>query len=70
MLNTNAVAVALVAEDGVIDKLELETKIPQGDRGFLTLYQAKLAAGPTRIDEDLLFLKIFTEWAQHRHKNQ
>ena len=68
MLNTNAVATVLVAADGVIDKLELETSIPKGDRTFLGVYQTKLAAGPTSKDEDKHFLKILTEWAIFRHK--
>jgi hypothetical protein len=50
------------------DKLELETTIPKGDRTFLANYQAKLAAGPTRKDEDELFFKIFREWGMFRHK--
>ena len=68
MLNSNAVAVALVVGDGVIDKLELETIIPKSERIWLGVYQAKLAAGPTRKDEDDRVLGIFRTWAIHRHK--
>ena len=68
MLNTNAVAVALVAGNGVIDKLELETSIPVSDRTFLGVYQTKLAAGLTRKDEDARVIEIFRVWAIQRHK--
>lgn len=68
MLNTNAVAVALVAVDGPIDKLELETIIPASDRAWLAVYQAKLAAGPTRKDEDMRFARLLERWAVHMHK--
>jgi len=68
MENTNAVAVALVAADGVIDKLELETSIPKSDRTYLGAYQTKLAAGLTRKDEDARVIEIFRVWAIHRHK--
>ncbi len=68
MKNDNAVAVALVAGDGVIDKLELETGIPLGDRTFLASYQAKLGAAPTRIDEDMLLISIFKNWALNIQK--
>jgi len=68
MLNTNDVAGALVAENGPIDKLELETGIAKSDRTWLGVYQAKLAAGPTRKDEDMRFLKLFMRWALHIHK--
>ena len=68
MLNTNAVAVAFVAGNGVIDKLELELTIPISDRTFLAAYQVKLAAGVTRKDEDARAIEIFRVWAIHRHK--
>ena len=68
MKNTNAVAVALVVGDGVIDKLELETSIPVSDRTFMGVYQTKLSAGITRKDEDARFIEIFRVWAIHRHK--
>jgi len=68
MLNTNAVAVVMVEAAKLIDKLELETGIPLGDRTFLATYQAKLAAGPTRKDEDMLFIDIFRNWALNIHK--
>ncbi len=68
MKNDNAVAVALVAGDGVIDKLELETSIPLGDRTWLGVYQTKLGAGFTRIDEDQNLVRIFEMWVTHLHK--
>ncbi len=68
MLNSNAVAVVMVEGDKLIDKLILETGIPQGDRTFLGVYKAKLAAGPTRKDEDMLFIDIFKRWSLHIHK--
>ena len=68
MDNSNAVAVALVAGDGVIDKLELETSIPLGDRTWLGVYQTKLGAGFTRIDEDQNLVRILEMWVTHLHK--
>ena len=68
MDNSNAVAVVMVEADKLIDKLELETGIALGDRTFLGVYQAKLAAGPTRKDEDVLFFDICKRWALHIHK--
>lgn len=68
MNNSNLVAVALCAGNGVIDKLELETSITISDREFLAAYQAKLAAKPTRRDEDMRFMEIITRWALHLHK--
>ena len=68
MLNTNAVAVAFVAGNGVIDKLELETSISISDRTFLGVYQTKLGAGLTRKDEDARAIEIFRVWAIHQHK--
>ena len=69
MINTNAVAVVMVEANKLIDKLELDLSIPQGDRAFLAAYQAKLAAGPTKLWEDLVFIRIFTYWMQHIQKN-
>jgi len=68
MLNTNAVAVVMVEAAKLIDKLELETSITVSDRAFLAVYQTKLAAGPTRKDEDQRFFKIFETWGIHLHK--
>jgi len=68
MLNTNAVAVALCAADGVIDKLELETSIPVSERTWLGTYQTKLGSAPTRKDEDMHLVKILQIWALNRHK--
>jgi len=68
MTFTNAVAVALVAGNGVIDKLELETIVPITHRTFLATYQAKLAAKSTTKSEDRRFLAILQVWMIQRHK--
>lgn len=61
MRNTDAVAAALVAANGVVDKLELATDmVSYSDRLFLAAYQTKLASGFTKKWEDLRFLQIFT----------
>jgi len=62
MTYTNAVAVVMSGADGLIDKLELETKLSKNDRAYLAAYQAKLAAGDTTLTEDLDFLRIFEDW--------
>jgi hypothetical protein len=68
MTYTNAVAVALVAGNGVIDKLELETSIPKTQRTKLAAYQAKLAVKSTTKSEDKIFLNILTQFMILRHK--
>ncbi len=68
MKNTNAVAVALCAGNGVIDKLELETSIPLGDRTWLGVYQAKLGSEFTRVDEDQNLIRILQMFVTHLHK--
>jgi len=68
MTYTNAVAVAFVAGDGVIDKLELETSIPKSDRDFLAAYQTKLGSASTKKDEDRRAINIFLTWAIMRHR--
>jgi hypothetical protein len=69
MTYTNAVAVALIASNGVIDKLELETIVPVSHRTFLANYQAKLAANKsTTKTEDRRFLAILQVWMIQRHK--
>lgn len=69
MTHTNAVAVAIVAADGLIDKLELETNIPVTHRTVLATYQAKLAGGKsTTKTEDRRFLHILDVWMIQRHK--
>jgi len=65
---TNAVCVALIAGNGVIDKLELETNIPVTHRTFLATYQAKLAAKSTTKSEDRRFLHVLEVWMIQRHK--
>jgi len=68
MTYTNAVAVALIAGNGVIDKLELETIIPVTHRTFLATYQAKLASKSTTKSEDRRFLNVLQVWMIQRHK--
>ena len=68
MTYTNAVCVALIAGNGVIDKLELETNIPVTHRTFLGTYQAKLASKSTNKSEDRRFLHILEVWMVQRHK--
>ncbi len=68
MTYTNAVAAALVAADGVIDKLELETNVPVTHRTFLATYQAKLAVKSTTKSDDRRFLNILSVWMIQRHK--
>jgi hypothetical protein len=68
MTYTNAVAVALQATNGVLDKLILETNIPVTHRTFLTTYKAKLAAKSTTKTEDRRFLHILDVWMIQRHK--
>jgi len=68
MTYTNAVAVALIAGDGVIDKLELETSIPVSDRDFLAAYQTKLGSASSRPSEDERFCKLLTDWMLRRHR--
>jgi len=68
MTYTNAVAVALIAGNGVIDKLELETIVPVTHRTFLATYQTKLAAKSTTKSEDRRFLAILQVWMIQRHK--
>lgn len=68
MTYTNAVAVALIAGNGVIDKLELETIIPGTQRTFLATYQTKLGSKSTTKSEDRRFLFIIGQWMIQRHK--
>jgi hypothetical protein len=69
MTYTNAVAVAYIATNGVIDKLVLETKIPKTHRTFLTNWKAKLAANKsTTKSEDRRMLYIQGVWMIQRHK--
>jgi len=64
----DAVLVALIAENGVVDKLELALGIPKGDRDFLAAYQTKGGAGNTRIDEDVLVADILKRYVQFIQK--
>jgi hypothetical protein len=68
MTYTNAVAVALIAANGVIDKLELETNIPVSHRTFLANYQTKLASKSSTKTEDRRFLAVLQVWMIQRHK--
>ena len=62
MSNTDAVAVALVAADGVIDKMELDERLSSTDHAALAEYQANLAAGPTSRRQDINFLRILEKF--------
>lgn len=68
MKSTDAVLVALIAEDGVVDKLELATAIQKSDRDFLAAYQTKGGAGNTRIDEDVRVAEILKRYVQFTQK--
>jgi len=57
MVNTDAVAVVLVAANGVIDKMEASTYVfGAEDLKFLAAYQAHLAASRTSQTEDEMFI--------------
>jgi len=63
MVNTNAVAVALCAADGVIDKMELETGVfGAEDLKFLGKYQTKLSSARTSASDDQYFGSLFLKW--------
>jgi hypothetical protein len=65
MINTDLVSVALVAADGVIDKMELATYVfGTQDLKDLAAYQAKLATTRTTQTEDEIFVEKF-----HRYFN-
>jgi hypothetical protein len=49
MLNTDARAAAWITW---LDDLEGDTRLPAGDRDFLTAMKTKLGAGPTNPGED------------------
>ena len=68
MKTADAVLVALIAGDGVIDKLELALAIPKSDRDFLAAYQTKAGAGNTRIDEDVHVADIYKRYVQFIQK--
>ncbi|MBA7517355.1 hypothetical protein ES705_09408 [subsurface metagenome] len=63
MINTDPVAVLLVAEDGVIDVLEASVGVLGAqDRKDLAVYQVDLAAGRTSQTQDAMFLEKFTRY--------
>ena len=68
MVSTDAVLVALIAADGVVDKLELALALPKSDRDFLAAYQTKGGAGNTRIDEDVHVVEILMRYVQFVQK--
>jgi len=70
MHKDNAVAVVLIAADGVIDKLELDTQICISDRNFLAMYQTGLATKNSRPAHDLRFADILKRWMQHIQKEK
>ena len=52
----------------LIDTLEADTLLSISDRTWLGVYQAKIAAGNTRKDEDMRFIDIFRNWLLNLHK--
>lgn len=63
MVNTDAVAVDLVAVNGVIDDMEASTYVfGAEDKKFLAKYQAKLASARTSQSEDFYFLGLFNKY--------
>jgi hypothetical protein len=63
MSNSDAVAVDLVASNGVIDDIEASTDVVgHEDKVFLAAYQVKLASGRTNLSEDMYFLSIFNRY--------
>lgn len=62
MISTDAVAVALAAADGVIDKMELATDVfDVKERAWLAMYQLELAAR-TPGDHDNTFVKYLQKY--------
>lgn len=62
MKSSDAVAVAMAATDGLIDKMELDTgKLTHEERTFLAAYQTALGSGTTK-DQDMRFLGIFKKF--------
>ena len=74
----NAIAAVLIAEDGLIDKLELDERICISDRNFLAMYQVGLtgtaeplvAAKNSRPAHDLRFADILKRWMQFIQKEK
>ena len=63
MLETDTVAVDCTATNGVIDDIEASTGVVGAmDKKFLAAYQVKLAAGRTKLSEDMRFLGIFNRY--------
>lgn len=63
MSNADAVAVALCAANGVIDKLELSTGVFGAmENTFLAHYQLTLASGPTSLSDDAIFTQMLSRY--------
>jgi hypothetical protein len=63
MVNTDAVAVDLVAASGVIDDMEASTYVFEAeDKKFLAKYQAKLASARTKQSDDFYFLGLLNRY--------
>jgi hypothetical protein len=61
--NTDAVAVVLVAANGVIDKMELSTGVfGITEKAFLAAYQARLAVKRTNQSEDHRFKEMLDRY--------
>jgi hypothetical protein len=63
MVNTDTIAVDLVAASSVIDDLEASAGVYGAeDKKFLAKYQAKLASARTTQSEDFYFLGLFMRY--------
>lgn len=62
MTYTNAVVAAMVAANGVIDKLELWAELTPQEAAFLAAYQTTLGSGNSNSADDMTFKAIFDRW--------
>jgi hypothetical protein len=63
MVNTDAIAVDLVAASSVIDDMEASAGVYGAeDKKFLAKYQVKLASTRTSPSEDFYFLGLFCKY--------
>jgi len=66
MMHTSAVAGALVATNGLLDKLIADTSLPVSMREKLTAYKTKLATQHTKKSEDLIFVEFLRFWVRRQ----
>lgn len=63
MVNTDAIAVDLVAASSVIDDMEASVGVYGAeDKKFLAKYQVKLASARTKQSDDFYFLGLFCKY--------